>query len=87
MSEGILGAGREKYWSELDDAGKIERLREYAQRVESFTERIGDLEYQLKNHKHLDGELVVPMGRSNMEKGYSRRGCYGCKTCTDQTRI
>ena len=87
MPEGILGTSREKYWSELDDASKIERLREYAQRVDRLTERIGDLEDQLKNHKHLDGELVVPMRRLNMEKGYSRQGCYGCKTCKDQVRI
>jgi len=89
MGKGIMGTSREKYWSELDDSGKIERLREYVQRVESLIERIGELEYKFQNHKHVDGEIVLPIRSSRMEveRGNNRRGCYGCKICQDQVRI
>lgn len=87
MPDSTLLAKREKYWSELDDTGKIERLREYAHRVESLTERIDKLENKFQNHKHVDGEIVLPVRVLPIERGYDRRGCHGCKTCQEQVRI
>lgn len=85
-----LSAGREKYWSELDEPEKIERLREYAQRVEYLTERINKLEVALERHDHKDGKVImeVPYGTNYQDIPRStRHSCFGCETCKNQVRI
>jgi hypothetical protein len=48
---------REKYWEELDDKGRIERL---GRAVEAMAYQLSVL-MKLVNHDHVAGKIVVPM--------------------------
>lgn len=80
---------REKYWSELTDSEKIERLREYAQRVEYLTQRINELEVLFDNHEHLNGRIVrsAVSGQTTPSRYGSNPNCWGCEECRKNTRI
>ena len=55
---------REKYWSELLDAEKIERMRSIIkQHSETIQFLTGQLETLLR-HRHLDNEIVTTLNRS-----------------------
>ena len=56
--------GREQYWSELDDQGKIERMRSEIKHLKSQNSELIESVQQLLRHSHGDrGLLVVPIGR------------------------
>lgn len=91
QAQGLGGqmAAREKYWSELTDSEKIERLREYAQRVEYLTGRVNQLEVLFDNHEHLNGKIVKPAisGQTEPSRYGSNPNCWGCEECRNKTRI
>jgi len=66
-----LGAGerpkREKYWDELDDAGKIERLRQIIKGQENVISKMAAFLDQLISHEHLNGRIVCPIEHPNQE--------------------
>ena len=58
-------ASREAYWSELDDSGKIERLRIIMKEQQNLISRMAEYLYQLVEHKHLDGKMVTKIKNPN----------------------
>ena len=56
------GNSRQKYWCELSDAEKIERMRNILKATSNEISRLRDKNYYLENliksHKHLDGDVV-----------------------------
>ena len=59
MSE-ELKASREKYWEELDDSGKIERLREVIKQQSRSLENATKIVEKLRNHSHSEsGRIMV----------------------------
>ena len=70
MPEGVEkmnAPGREKYWVELDDAGKIERLRNVIKEHERAISKIADVLDRLISHEHLNGRIVHPIELANQE--------------------
>ena len=66
---------REKYWAELSDSEKIERMRYVVKSIKKRTERLSTDTHKLKCHLHLDGNLVVPFEDGNSgEEPATRRG-------------
>lgn len=68
-------AHREKHWGELDDAGKIERMRGEVKRLMNLVNAHDRGIYMLGEHTHApDGDLLVPMNsrRGQSEAGYRR---------------
>jgi hypothetical protein len=62
-------ACREKYWSELTDAEKVERMREILKRSERRNEELQEMLHRLAplvtGHQHgSDGRPVVPADRA-----------------------
>jgi hypothetical protein len=57
---------REKYWSELDDQEKIERLRSEVKTLKSQLETLHDLKdmFDVHSHRQPDGQAQVPAHRS-----------------------
>jgi len=49
---------RDKDWKELDDQGKIERLRLVLRNQEALIERMGKYLTELIEHDHIDGKMV-----------------------------
>ncbi|MEK6878638.1 MAG: hypothetical protein AABY22_03470 [Nanoarchaeota archaeon] len=47
-----------KSWSELTDSEKIERLREFAQKVDGLKKRLDDFQDKFEGHKHINNNLV-----------------------------
>lgn len=68
MNEEICG--REKYWSELNDSEKIERMRNQVKSLQEEAKRLRELIFKLLVHKHLDGEIVIPVdsGKSGVDQ-------------------
>ena len=63
-------ACREKYWEELDDAGKIARLRQIVKqlehRVESLSKTASDAGIVARDHQHsADGTVLMPVDSFN----------------------
>lgn len=61
---------REKYWEELDDAGKIARLRDVVKRLErqvtNMSATASRASEVAKNHQHApSGEVLVPANDRN----------------------
>ena len=56
MPKGIIGAGqsakREKYWSELKQEEKLERMRGIVKMLSSEIERFQRLIWKIEKHKH-----------------------------------
>lgn len=59
---------REKYWSELSETEKIERIRTILKAKERFENEmrqlqgiVQDLRREIANHTHSDGKVCVPM--------------------------
>ena len=60
MSE-ELKSSREKYWSELSDSEKAERMRG---QVKNLLRTIREIESSIRNfseHNHLNNEIVMPI--------------------------
>jgi len=62
---------RMKYWRELDEAGKVERMREVIRSLQSSNQFLETQVSNLLKHSHLDGLLVSPIQTSF---GYSVQG-------------
>jgi len=62
-----LKASREKYWDELDDSGKIERMRSIVKAQDRVIARMADYLDLLVEHQHHEGKLVTPMKHPNAE--------------------
>ena len=58
---------RQKYWDELDDPGKIERLRQIIKQQESVIDKMAGFLDQLISHEHLNGRIVHPIEHPNQE--------------------
>lgn len=56
---------REKYWSEIDDAERIKRMRSEVKSLQTTIRYQGHLIEKLLNHKHSDGDLVYKIDRFN----------------------
>lgn len=55
-------AGREKYWSELDDKEKVKRLRQVVKQQQSELRRLSGLVDLLVNHEHgKSGQILSPV--------------------------
>ena len=65
--EKMNAPSREKYWNELDDAGKIERLRNIIKNQETAISKIADVLDRLISHEHLNGRIVHPIELANQE--------------------
>lgn len=62
MSEEAKYYSREKYWSECDDATKIERMRGQVRRLQQEVSMLNKFVRYLQNHSHTpDGSVVIPM--------------------------
>lgn len=53
--------GREPYWDDLDQNGKIERMRRIIKTLMGSKERISKLEYDFRRHIHSDGAVCSPV--------------------------
>ena len=58
---------REAHWGELDDQGRIERLRQVIKDQERLLERVTKYLTQLIDHEHLDGKMVQKISHPNAE--------------------
>ena len=68
-SAGNSMASREKYWDELTDAEKIERLRDEVVNLKYRVGRNSASVSDLMHHDHhpVTGELMKPMSRGGVE--------------------
>lgn len=69
----ISGPCREKYWDELDDAGKIQRLRQIVKELQCqllrTTKTANDAERVSQDHEHgKDGKVLMPVNAFNREQ-------------------
>jgi hypothetical protein len=74
VTSGLIGGCcREKYWKELSDTEKIERLRTILKRKESSISALESMFYKLtrlfEEHIHHDGKLVMPIRARNLSGG------------------
>lgn len=70
-------ARRDKYWAELTDAEKIERMHTQVKMLMRQVESMGGIVANLRDHRHgSDGGLLVPMSNRNSmsESAGYRRG-------------
>lgn len=54
---------REKYWSELDADGKIERMRQEVRRAQNQLVEAQENIRQLLQHSHSGSDIVIPLKR------------------------
>ena len=55
---------REKYWNEIDSAGKIERMREVVKRMENRVVNLEKTVGSLRSHDHMGNEIVCKLSQS-----------------------
>jgi len=65
--------GREKYWNELSDSEKIERLREQVRNLRVAIIKISNTVYKLKKHSHNDKQILIPMNSIDVGEFEERR--------------
>ena len=53
--------GRNKWWCELTDSEKLERMREVIKNLQFTTERIYQLESMIKRHVHHKDDVCLPV--------------------------
>ena len=68
----LSGPCREKYWTELDDAGKIARLHEVVKDLQRqlirVTKTANDAERVSQDHEHGgNGKVLMPVGAFNRD--------------------
>ena len=75
MTDQAMGPRREKYWSELDSDGRIERMRQEVKNLQRINDHQLNIIQKLLAHQHDDtGGLVVKLneygflGRANVEQ-------------------
>ena len=71
---------REKYWNEIDSAGKIERMREVVKRMENRVVNLEKTVNGLRSHNHIGNKVFYELesfysfaeslGSPNKEDGY-----------------
>lgn len=68
---------REKYWSELNDSEKVERMRQIIKQKKYMEEKVHQLESmvlslrnELREHNHCGDKVVIPM-TPFLQGGYS----------------
>lgn len=77
---GLIGMGegprRDKNWDELDDAERVERMREVVKRLQRQVEAQAVVIGRLEEHTHAgDGSLLIPLrNRHGLCEGSYRRG-------------
>lgn len=60
--EGEMKVCRDKYWSECDDAMKIERMRSQVKRLQQEVAMLNKVARYLQGHSHTpDGSVVIPL--------------------------
>lgn len=61
-------AMREKYWSELTDTEKVERMRiafrELPQLIDALSGQIDSLRTRFEEHDHNNGKVLIPAQRA-----------------------
>ena len=63
---------RERYWDELNDSEKIERMRDEVKRLQNQVKRLSQLTDRLLQHNHSQsGALFVPI---EADCGYGQLG-------------
>ncbi len=63
---------REKYWEELTDQEKIERLRFTIKQQQGFINRMAEFLEQLIDHDHLNNKIISEIKKPYKdEEGYS----------------
>lgn len=62
-----MGPMREKHWDELDDPGRIERLRQVIKDQERLIRGMAEYLNLLIGHEHLDGKMVKQISPPNSE--------------------
>ncbi len=61
---------REKYWSEINDTEKIERLRKEIKYLKNRISDISSQSYKLEQHEHNAlGKIVVPINSGGSPTG------------------
>ncbi|GAH89018.1 unnamed protein product [marine sediment metagenome] len=65
--QGEKKPGREFHWDELDEKGKIERLRRIVKEQDRALSRMATFLDQLMNHRHVRGKLVRPISDPDAE--------------------
>ena len=55
---------RPNYYSELDVLGKIEFLKQELLRTQNQLKELVDFVRGFRNHKHLEGQIVVPLSHT-----------------------
>ena len=63
LTQEMKAPQRQKYWKELTPDEKIERMHEVVQRLQSQNRTLSQTVDRLREHKHIDGEIVTPMKR------------------------
>ena len=58
---------REKHWEELDDEGKIARLRQVIKNQETLITRMANYLSELVEHEHMDGKMVKRLSHPQQE--------------------
>ena len=80
-------AQRQKYWSELNQEEKIERLRESINLMEGLKRQVEKLERLLQEHTHdKNGDVVVKLSPLD-ESIIGRNQCCDCEECKKKVRI
>jgi hypothetical protein len=78
------GIAREKYWEELTDAQKIDRLREVVASLSRDNETLSKGLAELVRHQHgPDGSILTPLKHHDSNDnitGYSRSRTWGIRT-------
>lgn len=55
-----MRAGREKYWVELTDSEKIERMRNHVKSLEKTVRYLRGQMEKMRHHRHDGTEILVP---------------------------
>lgn len=60
-------AQREKYWVELTEIEKIERMRDIVKKMQeqnnNLQNQVYSLQGQLREHEHINGKIYMPITR------------------------
>ena len=88
-NERAIMASREKYWDELTDAERIQRLRDVVVNLSQENARMSRALVRLHVHRHGEsGELLAPLYREDVNEpiGYAYDRTHGLKTQRERER-
>lgn len=73
-----METGREKYWSELDETGKVERMRAVVQVLQEQMGRLTRDAEVLQHHIHVDDRIAFfDVPRNLLARQMQRHGIQG----------